>query len=100
MSLGSVVFFEHQIAASLFEKNFHKVRCVRVVIDNKDAPFSFLPETPIERGQEKSALVPRGRKSAVDYSVHTLSSTFLAGCLGRRQPGDKPGAEESEHYPN
>ena len=61
--------------------------------------LSFLPETSIERGQEKSALVPRGRKSAVDYSDHTLSSTFLAGCLGR-QPGDEPGAEESEHYSN
>ena len=42
MSLGSVVFFEHQIVTSPFEKNFHKVRCVRVVIDNQDAP-SFFP---------------------------------------------------------
>ena len=42
MSLGSVVFFEHQIVASPFEKNFHKVRCVSVVIDNQDAP-SFFP---------------------------------------------------------
>ena len=41
MGLGSVVFFEHQIAASPFEKNFYKVRCVRVAIDNQDAPSFF-----------------------------------------------------------
>jgi hypothetical protein len=45
----------------------------------------------LNRGQEKAALVPRRKKSA--------SITFLAGCLGR-QPGDEPGAEESEHYSN
>ena len=99
MGLGSVVFFDHQIAASPFEKNFHKVRCVRVVIDNQDAPSFFLPEPPIEPGQEKSALVPRRRKSASITLFIPLSITFLAGCLGR-QPGDEPGAEESEHYSN
>jgi hypothetical protein len=26
--------------------------------------LSFIPEPPIERGQQKSALIPRGRKSA------------------------------------
>ena len=63
MSLGGVVFFEHQIVTSLFEKNFHKVRCVRVVIDNQDAPSFFLSEPPIECGQEKTALFARGKKS-------------------------------------
>ena len=99
MSLGSVVFFEHQIVASPFEKNFHKMRCVRVAIDNQDAP-SFIPEPSIERGQEKSALVvPRGRKSVSITLFIRFSITSFAGCLGR-QPGDEPGAEESDHYSN
>ena len=38
-------------------------------------------------------------KVSFDYFVHTLSITFPAGRLGR-QPGDEPGAEESEHYSN
>ena len=45
MGLGTVGFFEHQIAASPFEKNFYKVRCVRVAIDNQDAPSFFLSRT-------------------------------------------------------
>ena len=42
MSLGSVVFFEHQIVTNPFEKNFHKVCCVRIVIDDQDT-LSFFP---------------------------------------------------------
>src|SRR5206468_289128 len=41
MSFRSVVFFEHQIVAGPFEKNFHQVSGVRVVIDNEDAPCFF-----------------------------------------------------------
>ena len=52
MSLGSVVFFEHQIVASPFEKNFHKVRCVRSLSTIRMRLFSFIPEPPIERDQE------------------------------------------------
>ena len=63
MSLGSVVFFEHQIVTSPFEKNFHQVRCVRVVIDNQNAPFSFLPNRRLN-GARKNSVDSRGRKSA------------------------------------
>jgi len=61
--------------------------------------LSFIPEPSIERGQEKSALVPRARKSASITLLIPFSITFFAGCLGR-QPGDEPGAEESDHYSN
>jgi hypothetical protein len=50
-------------------------------------------------GPGKISVGPQRRKVCFDYFVHTLSITFLAGCLGR-QPGDEPGAEESEHYSN
>ncbi len=46
MSLGSVVFFEHQIVAGPFEKNFHQVSGVPVVIDNQDAPLFVDSEGP------------------------------------------------------
>jgi hypothetical protein len=61
--------------------------------------LSFIPEPPMKRGLEKSALVPRGRKSASITLFIPFSTTFFAGCLGR-QPGDEPGAEESDHYSN
>jgi hypothetical protein len=40
MSLGSVVFFEHEIVTSPFEKNFDQVSDVTIVIDNQDASLS------------------------------------------------------------
>jgi len=56
--------------------------------------FSFL----LERIEHTSVGSPQ-KKVCFDCFVHTLSITFLAGCLGR-QPGDEPGAEESDHYSN
>ena len=41
MGRGRVVFFEHDIAAGLFEKDFDKVRTVRVIINNQDASLLF-----------------------------------------------------------
>jgi hypothetical protein len=61
--------------------------------------LSFIPEPPIEGGQKKAALVPRGRKPASITLFIPFPTTFFAGCLGR-QPGDEPGAEESDNYSN
>ena len=61
--------------------------------------LSFSPEPPIERVQEKPVLVPRRKKSVSITLFMPLSITFLAGRLGR-QPGDEPGAEESDRYSN
>jgi hypothetical protein len=61
--------------------------------------LSFIPEPPIEGGQKKSALVPRGRK----FASITLFIPFLdhiPRALIGRQPGDEPGAEESNYYSN
>src|SRR3954453_8624443 len=99
MSLGSVVFFEHQIVASPFEKNFHKVCCVRVVIDNQDAPSFFHSRTAGWTSPGKISVGSLRKKVCFDYLVHTFSITFLAGCLDR-QPGDDPGAAEPDHYSN
>jgi len=39
MSLGGVVLFEYEIAASLFEKDFDHVGAFAVVINNQDTPL-------------------------------------------------------------
>jgi hypothetical protein len=59
--------------------------------------LSFVPQWPIESGQEKAVLNFAGKKVCFDYLVHIFSSTlfslgFLAG-----QPGNEPGAKESDH---
>jgi len=41
MSLGGVVFFEDEIAAGPFEKDFHQVCAIAVVINNQDASLFF-----------------------------------------------------------
>ena len=41
MSLVSVVLFEHDIVAGLFEKNFDQVCAVRVVVNDENASFFF-----------------------------------------------------------
>ena len=41
MGRGRVVFFEHDIAAGFFEKDFDKMRAVRVVINDQDASLLF-----------------------------------------------------------
>jgi hypothetical protein len=60
--------------------------------------LSFLPEPPIERGQEKTAL-----GAAAESLLRLLCSYpfdhVLAGCLGR-QPRDEPGAEEPDQNSN
>jgi hypothetical protein len=61
--------------------------------------LSFIPEPPIERCQKKIPLASRGKKSASISLFIPFPTTFFAGCLGR-QPGDEPGAEESDHYSN
>ncbi len=56
--------------------------------------ISFIPEPPIEFGQEKPALVSRGRKSA-SITLFIRFRSVVFGFLGG-QPGDEPGAEESD----
>ena len=75
MSLRSVVFFDHQIVTSPFEKDFHKVRCVRVVIDNQDAPFYFPSPTSDWTRQGKNSVGSQRKKVCFDYFVHTPSIT-------------------------
>src|SRR6266542_4416983 len=41
MSLCSIVLFEHEIGASLFEKHFDKVGAFPVVINNQDTSLFF-----------------------------------------------------------
>ena len=45
MSLGSVVLFQHGVAACLFEKDFDQVGSVAVVINNQDASLSIDAES-------------------------------------------------------
>ncbi len=82
MSLGSVVFFEHQVVATPFEKNFHKVRVLASLSTIRIRLLSSLSEPPIEWDQEKPALVPRGRKSA-SITLFVFFHQFFAACLGR-----------------
>jgi hypothetical protein len=65
MSLGSVVLFQHAIAACPFEKDFDQVGSVAVVINNQDASLSIDPKAfRVEPGQENSSSGSRGKKSA------------------------------------
>jgi len=75
------------------------VRCVRVVIDNQDAASFFPFRTADRMWPGKNSVGSPRKKVCFDDLIHTLSITFLAGYLGR-QPGDEPGAEESDHYSN
>ena len=45
MSAGGVVFFAHQIAACLFEKDLDQVSAVPVVINDQEAPHVVDPES-------------------------------------------------------
>jgi len=78
MSFGSVVFFEHQIVTGPFEKNFHQVSGVRSLSTIRMRRLSFNPQLPIEPGQDKAALVSRGRKSAsITLFISLRSRCFL-----------------------
>src|SRR6266568_3909805 len=41
MSFCSIVFFEHEIGAGLFEKHFHQASAFLVVINNQDTSLFF-----------------------------------------------------------
>src|SRR5437870_9999757 len=45
ISRDRVVLFEHQIMAGPFQKHFHQMSGVSVVIDNQDAPLFFHSRT-------------------------------------------------------
>ena len=95
MSLGSVVFFEHQIVAGPFEKDFHQMSGVRVVIDNQDAPCFFHCRTADRTWPGETGVGFPRKKICFDYLFHSCCRRFLAFLTG--QPGNEPGAEESKH---
>jgi hypothetical protein len=41
ISLGGIVFLQYEIRAGSFQKDFYKVRAVRIVIDDQNPWFSF-----------------------------------------------------------
>jgi len=42
ISVGSIVFLEYEIRAGSFQKDFYKVRAVRIIIDDQNPSFSFV----------------------------------------------------------
>jgi hypothetical protein len=42
ISVGGIVFLEYEIRAGSFQKNFYKVRAVRIIIDDQSPSFSFV----------------------------------------------------------
>ena len=60
--------------------------------------LSFLPEPPIERGQEKQRWVPAEESLLLLLCPYPFDHV-LAGYLGR-QPRDEPGAEEPDQNSN
>ena len=42
IGLGGIVFLQYEIRAGSFQKNFYKVRAVRIIIDDQNPPFSFV----------------------------------------------------------
>jgi hypothetical protein len=41
ISLAGIVFLQDQIRARSFQKDFYKVRAIRIVIDDQNPPFFF-----------------------------------------------------------
>jgi hypothetical protein len=41
IGVSGIVFLEYEIRAGSFQKDFYKVRAVRIVIDNQNPSFSF-----------------------------------------------------------
>jgi hypothetical protein len=42
ISVGGIVFLEYEIRAGSFQKDFYKVRAVRIIIDDQNSSFSFV----------------------------------------------------------
>src|SRR5207253_4228478 len=80
MSLGSFVLFEHHIISSPFEKNFHQVSGVTVVINNQDAPLFFRSPSANRTWPGETAVGFPGQIIRLDYLFHTFRSPhfFLA----------------------
>src|SRR4029077_1819824 len=75
MSLGSFVLFQHQIISSPFEKNFHQVSGVTVVINNQDAPFFFRSPSANRTWPEETAVGFPEQKIRFDYLFHPFRSS-------------------------
>jgi hypothetical protein len=97
MSPAAVIFFEDQIAASLFEKNFDQVSASLSLSTIRMRRISLIPKavgvnlvrTPRARISWEGNLL---RLFCSFFWVTLLAAGFLAG-----QPGDKPCAEESDY---
>ena len=87
---GRIVFFEHQIAACLFEKNFDQMSRVLVVVDNQNP--TQRKNRQLNSARRKRHPFP-GKEVYFDDLAHTFIMALLVG-----KPGDRPGAKESKYY--
>jgi len=98
VSLISVVLFEHDIVAGLFEENFDQVCAVRVVVNDQDASFLFdeRPGDPINfRLIEPINMRPRwilaDHVRSVDVKAVSIFDNFEhTGYFGIYSVSDRP----------
>src|SRR6266403_1984355 len=79
IGLGSVVFFQHKIAAYLFEKDFDQVSAIPVVINNQDAPFFFHRRPPTLKFRVQASL----RRCPIGKYPRTISLNATVNPLAR-----------------
>jgi hypothetical protein len=79
ISLGGIVLLEDEIRARSFQKDFYKVRAVRIVIDDQNPSFFLVAEPETGSSGGEPAPEASGRKSA----AFTFASSMNAHSLGK-----------------
>jgi hypothetical protein len=98
ISLGGIVFFEYEIRAGSFQKDFYKVRAVRVIIDDQNPSFSFGAEPATASSGGESVPATRGKKSAANNFFTIYQSVWTSGKSSRAEPSHEPCSQQAHEH--